>query len=120
MNVSSAVSQLREFMRENSYSENRLSKEACVPQSTLHRALRNPRRLTKTHIHLCKFAGIALSLNESTTPRRDELVKAVMEVWDGTDEHAQYIVRLLRVGSTLEAYGARRSFKTKNPDGHRH
>jgi hypothetical protein len=120
MNVSSVVSLLREFMRENSYSESRLSKESCVPQPTLHRALRNPRRLTKTHIHLCNFAGIALSPDESTTPRRDELVKTLMEVWDGTDEHAQYIVRLLKVGATLEAYGARRSFKTKNSNGHRH
>lgn len=52
--------QLREFMHENSYSESRLSKGAGVPQPTLHRALRNPQRLTKTHIRLCKFAGIAL------------------------------------------------------------
>ncbi len=120
MNVNSIVMQLREFMHEKSYSESRLSREACVPQPTLHRALRNPRRLTKTHIHLCKFAGIALIPDESTEPRRDELIKALMEVWDGTDEHAQYIVRLLRVGATLEAYGGRRASKTKNSNGHRH
>lgn len=120
MNVNSVVMQLREFMHENLYSESRLSREACVPQPTLHRALRNPRRLTKTHIHLCKFAGIALNTDESTATRRDELVKAMMEVWDGTDEHAQYIVRLLRVGATLEAYGGRRASKIKNSNGHRH
>ena len=120
MNVNAVVAQLREFMHENSYSESSLSREIGVPQPTLHRALRNPQRLTKTHIRLCKFAGIALSPDESVKPRRDELVKAVMEVWDGTDEHAQSIVRLLRAGATLEAYGARRASRTKNSNGHRH
>ncbi|UCU94928.1 helix-turn-helix domain-containing protein [Hydrogenophaga taeniospiralis] len=120
MNVSAVVTQLRKFMHENSYSESRLSREAGVAQSTLHRALRNPQRLTKTHIRLCKFAGIALSQDESAKPRHDELMKAVMEVWDGTDEHALSIVRLLRAGATLEAYGARRASKTKNSNGHRH
>ncbi|HYP82700.1 MAG TPA: hypothetical protein VES41_05040 [Variovorax sp.] len=118
--MSDVVTQLREFMHENSYSESRLSKIAGVPQSTLHRALRNPRRLTKTHVLLCKFAGIALNQEESGTLRHDELVKTVMEVWDGTDEHARSIVRLLRAGATLEAYGARRASKTKNSNGHRH
>ena len=120
MNVNAVVTQLREFMHKNSYSESRLSKEAGVPQPTLHRALRNPQRLTKTHIRLCKFAGIALDPDESVKPRHDELLKAVMEVWDGTDEHAQSIVRLLRVGAMLEAYGARRASKTKNFNGHSH
>lgn len=120
MNVSAVVTQLREFMHKNSYSESRLSREAGVPQPTLHRALRNPQRLTKTHIFLCKFAGIALNPNESTKPRHDELVKVVLEVWDGTEEHAQSIVRLLRAGATLEAYGARRASKIKNSNGHRH
>lgn len=120
MNVNIVVTQLRKFMHENSYSESRLSREAGVPQPTLHRALRNPQRLTKTHIRLCKFAGIALGQDESAKPRHSELVKAVMEVWDGTDEHAQSIVRLLRAGATLEAYGARRASKTKNSNGHRH
>lgn len=120
MNVSTIVTQLREFMHENSYSESRLSRESGVPQSTLHRALRNPQRLTKTHMRLCKFAGIALAFNESTKLLHDELVKVVMEVWDGTDEHAQSIVRLLRAGATLEAYGARRATNTKNFNGHRH
>ena len=120
MNVNSVVTQLRKFMHENSYNESRLSREAGVPQPTLHRALRSPQRLTKTHIRLCKFAGITLSPDESAKPQHDELVKAVMEVWDGTSEHAQYIVRLLKVGATLEAYGARRTTNTKNSNGHRH
>lgn len=120
MNVSAIVTQLREFMHENSYSENRLSREVGVPQPTLHRALRNPQRVTKTHMRLCKFAGIALVIDESAKPQHEELVKVVMEVWDGTDEHAQSIVRLLRAGATLEAYGARRASKTKNSNGPRH
>lgn len=120
MTVNDVVMQLREFMHENSYSESRFSKEVGVPQPTLHRALRNPQRLTKTHVRLCKFAGIALDPDEPAKASHQELVKAVMEVWDGTDEHAQSIVRLLKAGATLEAYGARRAFKTKNPNGHRH
>ena len=119
MNVNSVVTQLREFMRANSYSESRLSRETGVPQPTLHRSLRNPQRLTKTHVRLCNFAGIALTPDELGAPRREELVKAVMEVWDGTDEHAQSLVRLLRAGATLEAYGARRASKTNNTHGHR-
>lgn len=120
MNVAAVVTQLREFMHENSYSESRLSREVGVPQPTLHRALRNPQRLTKTHIQLCKFAGIALSPNDSAMPRHDALLKAVMEFWDGTDEHAQSIVRLLKAGAALEAYGAQRASRTTNSNGHGH
>jgi hypothetical protein len=120
MNVNTVVTRLREFMHENSYSESHLSRLSGVPQPTLHRALRNPLRLTKTHIRLCKFAGIALGPDKSAKIRHDELVKAVMEVWDGTDEHAQSIVRLLRAGAALEACGARRATKTRNSNGHRH
>lgn len=119
MNLNAIVAQLREFMQENSYSESQFSRESGVPQSTLHRALRNPQRLTKTHVRLCKFAGIALRLDQPIRPRHNKLVDAVMEVWDGTEEHAESIVRLLRAGATLEAYGARHAAKNKTLNGHR-
>lgn len=57
--------------------------------------------------------------DESAKLPRDELVKDVMEVLGGTGEHAQYIVRLLWVRATLEAYCFRRASKIKNSNGYR-
>jgi transcriptional regulator with XRE-family HTH domain len=113
MTVQRIVRELRSFMEMNSYSQTRLSTESGIPQSTISRALNKPKRLTETHRELCKIAGIALEESAAGGSALDELMQTVMEVWDGSREHAQSIARLLKAGATLEAYGAARAAKPR-------
>lgn len=98
-------------MRENAYSQSRLARETGVPQSTISRALRSPVRLSRTHRQLCKFAGIDLHPVTQRSTGRESLVQAVLDVWDGTDEHARSIVKLIQAAATLEAHGAARAVR---------
>lgn len=113
MNVQSVVKRLRGFMRDNGYSESSLARAVGVAQSTLHRALKSPVRLTKTHRTLCKFAGIDLTSVPGNQDAREELIQEVLDVWDGSREHAHSLARLLRVAATLQAYGASHSGRAR-------
>ena len=119
MNVQKVVRLIRAFMEAHSYSQSRLAKEAKVPQSTISRALASPVRLSRTHRQLCNFAGIDIQAAQGRSGARDSLVQAVLDVWDGTDEHAQSIARLLKAAATLEAYGAARAAKPPRTHAHR-
>lgn len=118
MNLQRIVRELKAFLEMNSYSQTRFSHLTGVPQPTISRALSNPVRLSKTHRKLCKFAGIRIE-DQSEGATREVLVQAVLEVWDGTREHAHSIARLLRAGATLEAYGASRAVKSRKPHANR-
>lgn len=105
MNVQRVVRQIRTFMRDKGYSESGLARAAGVPQSTVSRALNRPVRLTKTHRKLCKFSGIDLSSTPGSAETKEDLVQELLDVWDGSREHAQSIARLLRAAASLQAYG---------------
>jgi transcriptional regulator with XRE-family HTH domain len=113
MNVQGVVKQLRTFMRERGYSESRLARESGVPQPTIHRALKNPVRLTKTHRTLCKFAGIDLITVPTHPEAKEELIQEVLDIWDGTREHAHSLARLLRAAATLQAYVASQNSRSR-------
>ena len=106
MNVQRVVREIRSFMAINSLSESALAKSVNVPQPTVHRALKNPVRLTKTHRELCKFAGIDLAVSPATSETEEELVQELLDIWDGTREHAHSLTRLLRAAATLQAHAA--------------
>lgn len=106
MNVQRVVRQIRAFMRDRGYSESSLARATLIPQPTIHRALKRPVRLTKTHRALCKFSGIDLGSVDAQSDVREELVQEVLDIWDGSREHAQTLARLLRAAATLQAYGA--------------
>ena len=113
MNVQSVVRQIRAFMRDQKHSESSLSKATNIPQSTIHRALKNPVRLTKTHRNLCKFSDIDITEVPRTTETQDELIQEVLDIWDGSRKHAHSLARLLRAAATLQAYGATQSGRTR-------
>jgi hypothetical protein len=113
MNAVSVVRQLRSFMQVQGYSESALARMAGIPQSTVHRALRKPIRLTRTHHALCKIAGIDFSARQGPHDARDELVQEVLDIWDGSREHAHSLVRLLRAAGALQAYGATQPARTR-------
>ncbi|WP_124543252.1 hypothetical protein [Piscinibacter terrae] len=104
MTLHEVVERLRAFMLTAGYSEARFAIESGVPQSTLHRALRSPKRLTKTHHKLCKFAGIEIDEMPPDARAQEVLWRAVRDVWDGTPEHAQAIARLLKAGAHVGAH----------------
>lgn len=118
MNVQQLVREIRVFMERNAYSQLRLSQETGIPQPTISRALKAPVRVSSTHRKLCKFAGIPMTGAAEDSDARHALLQTVLEVWDGTTEHAQTLARLIKAGATLEAYGAYRASK-RNIDGHR-
>jgi len=67
-----------------------------VNQSQVHRNLfGKPKRLSQTHRHLCKYAKIDVEV-EAADPRSSTiLMGALSSVWDGTDDHARRLARLL-------------------------
>lgn len=108
MNVQQVVQSICSFMERSSYSQARISQDTGIPQATISRALKAPVRISRTHRALCKFAGIDIQAARPRGDARESLVQTVLEVWDGTDEHAQLLARLLKAAATLEAYGASR------------
>lgn len=113
MNMHNVVRQIRAFMHDQGYTESSLSRMTFIPQSTIHRALKNPIRLTKTHRALCKFAGIDLSTETGHQGTREELIQELLDIWDGSREHAQSLAKLLRAAATLQAYGINRTGRTR-------
>jgi hypothetical protein len=118
MNVHVIASALLSFMEQNGYSQTRLSNETGIPQPTISRALHHPVRITKTHRALCKFAKIPIERNPATESMQEELVGELLDVWDGTREHANLIARLLRSAAGLEAHAADRIGKPRKSIGH--
>lgn len=106
MNVQTVVGQVRARMRDHGYSESALARLTGIPQPTINRALKRPVRLSRTHRALCKFLGIDVSAVASNPDTREELVQELLEIWDGSREHAQSLARLLRAAATLQAHGA--------------
>lgn len=113
MNVHRIVQQIRVFMRDNGYSESSISRATGIPQTTIHRALKHPMRLTKTHITLCKFSGIDLSTASEHQETREELIQELLDIWDGSREHADYLARLLRAAAALQTYRVNQSARTR-------
>jgi hypothetical protein len=113
MNVEGVVRQIRAFMRDKGYSESAISRETGIPQPTVHRSLKSPMRLTKTHRTLCKFAGIELTAAQGNADTQEELVQELLEIWDGSREHAHSLARLLRAAATLQAYGASQASRNR-------
>lgn len=69
-----------------------------ICQSQIYRNLfRQPKRITKTLFRLCDYANIPIEYEiENPDPSTNtKLMKALSSVWDGTEEHARKISKLL-------------------------
>lgn len=106
MSVSRILDAIRATMQTRGFTEARLAREVGVPQSTLNRSLSNPKRVTPTHRKICNFLGILHTGDVKDGGARDALVQTLMDIWDGSPEHAAVITKLLKAGSLLEAHGA--------------
>lgn len=119
MNAIKVVEKIRNQMLASSLSQMEIQRLTGLHQSTISRALKNPVRVTGTHRTLCKFFGISLDESPNDSRSRAALVQTVLDIWDGTPEHAQSIARLLNASATLEAHAASRAAKAPRFNGHR-
>ena len=101
MTVNVVLRQIETYMAENKLTQIELSRLTGIPQPTLSRALRTPRRLTETHRRLCKYADIPLKATAPTPIASERLRQTIADVWDGTDRHADALIRLLRAASEI-------------------
>lgn len=101
MTVNVVLRQIENYMTENKLTQIELSRITNIPQSTLSRALRAPRRITDTHRRLCKYANISLKIGTPDSTASEKLRQTIADVWDGTDRHADALIRLLRAASEI-------------------
>lgn len=91
------VAELRKFFFENGYeTSSSVALATGINQSQVYRNLYStPKRITKTHTRLCKYAKIEMH-DEAADPRSCKiLMDALGVVWDGSDGHAQRLAALL-------------------------
>lgn len=91
------IAELRRFFADVGLSSSAaISRATGVNQSQVYRNLfDSPKRFTKTHFHLCKYANIDVMV-EAADPRSSEiLMGALASIWDGTDNHARRLAELL-------------------------
>ncbi len=74
-----------------------ISKELGMVQSTVYRNLEKPqKRITPSLKELCIYAGIDISRFDVVEPESNQtIMDALKQVWDGSEDHAREIKRLL-------------------------
>jgi len=87
---------LQFFAAEGLATSSAIARRTGLDQSQVYRNLYgHPKRLTRTHLRLCKYAKIETEL-EAADPRSSIiLMKALSSIWDGSDEHAHRLADLL-------------------------
>lgn len=120
MHIEQVVQQLRAHLASTGMTESRLARACGLPQSTAHQALRSPKRITSTHRKMCAMVGLPCP-EPATIGSKRTLLNAVLDVWDGSERHAQQLVGLLRTAGAAQAghttkssrQGARASTKAR-------
>lgn len=87
---------IAEHLQREGISQKQLAERAGVNQSTVSRALqRTSLRRTAAHARLCTY------MREHTTASPDPLMDAVRETWDGSQEHAAALAKLVLASREL-------------------
>src|SRR5437762_387946 len=91
------VEDVSQYMRDRHVTQAALAARSGVSQSQVSRLLSGkPRRLSKSVLAICRYAKIDASDLKASDPRRNGiLMGALKKVWDGTDEHARSIARVI-------------------------
>ncbi|QEY17555.1 hypothetical protein D0C16_17130 [Cellvibrio sp. KY-GH-1] len=93
------VEELRHFFAQKGVeSSTKIAEMSKIGQSQVYRNLfEKPKRVTKTLKSLCKYANISIDFElESPDPSSSAiLMKALSEVWDGSESQARRISRFL-------------------------
>jgi hypothetical protein len=83
---------------ERRITQDAISADTGVPQSTVSRFLaRCPRRASRAFNTLCNYALRKKSVEAKPDPgTSDELMSAMRNIWNGTEEHARALADILR------------------------
>lgn len=91
--------ELSHFLDGCEKSQQTIALEAGVSQASVSRACRprGRKRITKELLQLCNYAKITTDESLEKTGLREHpvLVKAIYEAWDGTEEHALGLARVI-------------------------
>ncbi len=91
--------QIANFLEREGISQKALAELAGVHQATVSRALkRRPTRHTAAYARLCTF----MQQHAARTPHgADSVLDAVRETWDGSQEHAAALAKLILASREL-------------------
>lgn len=91
------ISELLRFFAASGYDTSAsIARLTGINQSQVHRNLfGKPKRLSQTHRRLCKYAKIDVEVKTADPRSSTILMGALASVWDGTDDHARRLARLL-------------------------
>jgi len=91
------ITELQQFFAANGLGTSAaIARKTGLNQSQVYRNLfGTPKRLTKTHFRLCKYAKIDTDV-EAADPRSSAiLMETLTSIWDGSDDHARRLADLL-------------------------
>lgn len=90
---------IADILEREGISQGVLARRVGVHQTTVSRALRRePTRRSAAHARL---RGVMQQHAERTTPPPDLVLDAVRETWDGSDEHAAALAKLILASGDL-------------------
>lgn len=91
---------ISEHKKRSKLTQSQYAKACGVSQSTISRLLRNgEQRQNDTEMlkKICNYANCDLYKKQSIEPQSNEhLMKALSEVWDGTEQHAKVLAKMIR------------------------
>ena len=102
MQEDSLAERLRSFMRERQLTQKSVAKAAKISQSTVSRALQGHfERQGRARAKLFTYMHNE-SLNEGLSGKgKDKVVRAFDSIWDGSEEHAVAIAKIIKASGGL-------------------
>lgn len=99
--VTVLVTEIRQTLAPNgSPNTLRIARETGLTQSNVHRCLcGRPKRVSKTLLALCNYAKISPEIDKPAAASNATLMDAIEQVWDGSEQHARSLARLLIAAS---------------------
>ncbi len=96
-NSKQIVLEIESFMISSGLTQLQLSYCSKINQSTLSKYLKEPpKKITPALKKICNYAEISLFSDELSSPEKNMiLMQALRENWDGTDEHARKISKII-------------------------
>jgi len=106
--MKNAYDELLTVIRNDTRSDGQISRASGVSQPTVWRLRNNPKgrlRASEQFNKLCRFYGLT-ELTKPSPPGslETELKGAIMALWDGSDEHARALIKVLRSLKALDVH----------------
>lgn len=96
-NTKQLVAEIKAYMSRFCINQTELSNCSKIHQATLSKYLMEPPRgVTPALKKICNYANISLYTDKPNQPEKNQvLMKALRDNWDGTDEHARKISKII-------------------------